>query len=61
VVTKKLGDWQLSQPSATKEIEQVVENIQRENIVVKAMELGYHPGDWIEATHVVKDTKKAQC
>jgi len=30
VVAKKLGDWQLSQP-ATKEIEQVVENIQREN------------------------------
>jgi len=35
----------LAAQSATKEIEQVVENIQREtNIVVKAMELGY-PGD----------------
>jgi methyl-accepting chemotaxis protein len=62
VVAKEFGRLAAQSAAATKEIEQVVENIQREtSVVVRAMELGYYPGDRIEGTHLVKDTKKFQC
>jgi len=58
VVAEEVGGLAAQSAAATKEIEQIVENIQRETSeVVKAMELG--TTQVIEGTHLVEDTKQS--
>ncbi len=58
VVAEEVGKLAAQSAAATKEIEQIVENIQREtSVVVGAMELGNT--QVIEGTHLVEDTKKS--
>ncbi|MBV9388832.1 MAG: GAF domain-containing protein [Chroococcidiopsidaceae cyanobacterium CP_BM_ER_R8_30] len=58
VVAEEVGGLAAQSAAATKEIEQIVENIQQETSeVVKAMELG--TTQVIEGTHLVKDTKQS--
>ncbi len=58
VVAEEVGGLAAQSAAATKEIEQVVENIQRETSeVVRAMELG--TTQVIEGTDLVEDTKKS--
>jgi methyl-accepting chemotaxis protein PixJ len=57
VVAEEVGELAAQSSEATKEIEMVVENIQKETAeVVKAMEIG--TAQVVEGTHLVKDTKK---
>lgn len=58
VVAEEVGELAAKSAAATKEIEQVVENIQIETSeVVRAMELGTN--QVIEGTYLVEDTKKS--
>ncbi len=58
VVAEEVGGLAAQSAAATKEIEQIVENIQRETSeVVRAMELG--TTQVIEGTHLVEDTKQS--
>jgi len=58
VVAEEVGGLAAQSGAATKEIEQIVENIQRETSeVVRAMELGNT--QVIEGTHLVEDTKNS--
>jgi len=58
VVAEEVGGLAAQSGAATREIEQIVENIQRETSeVVQAMELGNT--QVIEGTHLVKDTKNS--
>ena len=58
VVAEEVGQLAAKSGAATKEIEQIVENIQLETSeVVRAMELGTN--QVIEGTHLVADTKKS--
>lgn len=58
VVAEEVGQLAAKSSQATKEIEQIVENIQLETSeVVRAMELG--TTQVIEGTHLVEDTKKS--
>ncbi|MGL5878384.1 MAG: methyl-accepting chemotaxis protein [Xenococcaceae cyanobacterium] len=57
VVAEEVGELAAQSSEATKEIEMVVENIQKETAeVVKAMEIG--TAQVVEGTRLVKDTKK---
>jgi len=58
VVAEEVGKLAAQSAAATKEIEQIVENIQQEtSVVVQAMELGN--SQVIEGAHLVEDTKKS--
>ncbi len=58
VVAKEIGELAARSAVATKEIEQIVENIQAEtNQVVEAMDLG--TTQVVEGTHLVKQTKQS--
>ncbi len=58
VVAEEVGKLAAQSATATREIEQIVENIQREtSVVVTAMELGNT--QVIAGTHLVEDTKKS--
>jgi len=58
VVAEEVGGLAAKSAAATKEIEQIVENIQRETSeVVRAMELG--TTQVVEGTYFVEDTKKS--
>ena len=58
VVAAEVAQLAAKSGAATKEIEQIVENIQRETTsVVRAMELGTN--QVVEGTHLVKETKKS--
>jgi methyl-accepting chemotaxis protein PixJ len=58
VVAKEIGELAARSAAATKEIEQIVENIQTgTNQVVEAMELG--TTQVVEGTHLVKETKQS--
>jgi methyl-accepting chemotaxis protein len=58
VVAEEVGQLAAQSGAATKEIEQIVENIQRETLeVVRAMELG--TTQVIAGTEMVEDTKKS--
>lgn len=57
VVAEEVGELAARSASATQEIEQIVENIQRETSeVVQAMELG--TSQVVEGTHLVEDAKQ---
>lgn len=57
LVAEEIGELASQSSAATKEIEQIVENIQRETVeVAHAMELGTN--QVIEGTNLVEDTKK---
>ncbi|PPS39114.1 methyl-accepting chemotaxis protein [Chroococcidiopsis sp. TS-821] len=57
LVAEEIGELASQSSAATKEIEQIVENIQRETVeVTRAMELGTN--QVIEGTNLVEDTKK---
>ncbi|MUL37057.1 methyl-accepting chemotaxis protein [Gloeocapsopsis dulcis] len=57
LVAEEIGELASQSSTATKEIEQIVENIQRETVeVAHAMELGTN--QVIEGTNLVEDTKK---
>jgi methyl-accepting chemotaxis protein PixJ len=58
VVAEEVGELAARSAAATKEIEQIVENIQRETTeVVQAMELG--TTQVVEGTHIVEDAKSS--
>jgi methyl-accepting chemotaxis protein PixJ len=58
VVAEEVGELAARSAAATKEIEQIVENIQRETSeVVQAMELG--TTQVVEGTHIVEDAKSS--
>jgi methyl-accepting chemotaxis protein PixJ len=58
VVAEEVGELAARSATATKEIEQIVENIQRETAeVVQAMELG--TTQVVEGTHIVEDAKSS--
>jgi methyl-accepting chemotaxis protein PixJ len=58
VVAEEVGELAARSATATKEIEQIVENIQRETTeVVQAMELG--TTQVVEGTHIVEDAKSS--
>jgi methyl-accepting chemotaxis protein PixJ len=58
VVAEEVGELAARSAAATKEIEQIVENIQRETTeVVQAMELG--TAQVVEGTHIVEDAKSS--
>ena len=58
VVAEEVGQLAAKSATATKEIEEIVDNIQREtSVVVKAMELGNT--QVIEGTQLVEDSKKS--
>jgi methyl-accepting chemotaxis protein PixJ len=57
LVAEEIGELASQSSAATKEIEQIVENIQRETVeVAHAMELGTN--QVVEGTNLVEDTKK---
>ena len=57
VVAQEVGKLAIQSSEATKEIEQLIKNIQREtSVVVKAMELGNT--QVLEGTHLVEDAKQ---
>ncbi|NER24774.1 MAG: GAF domain-containing protein [Symploca sp. SIO1B1] len=58
VVAEEVGELAARSAAATKEIEQIVENIQQETVeVVEAMELG--TTQVVEGTHLVEDAKQS--
>lgn len=58
VVAEEVGELAAQSAAATKEIEQIVENIQRETTeVVKAMEIG--TAQVVEGTHLVENAKQS--
>ena len=58
VVAEEVGELAAQSAAATKEIEQIVENIQRETSeVVKAMEIG--TAQVVEGTHLVENAKES--